>query len=70
VNCLAPGLIETPMIRGALVTPELRARAVDGAPVRRIGQPEDIAAACAFLVSEDAGFTTGQVISPNGGRYM
>ena len=70
VNCLAPGLIETPLIRSSLVTPELRARAIDGAPVRRIGQPEDIAAACAFLVSEDAGFTTGQVLSPNGGRYM
>lgn len=70
VNCLAPGLIDTPMVAQSLVSPELRARVVEGAPVRRIGQPEDIAAACAFLVGEDAGFMTGQVLSPNGGRYM
>jgi 2-hydroxycyclohexanecarboxyl-CoA dehydrogenase len=35
--------------------------------VRRIGQPDDIAAACAYLVSPEAGFITGQVLSPNGG---
>jgi NAD(P)-dependent dehydrogenase (short-subunit alcohol dehydrogenase family) len=70
VNCIAPGLIDTPMVRGAMVSPELRTRAIEGAPVRRIGAPEDIAAACAYLVAEDAGFLTGQVISPNGGRYM
>jgi 2-hydroxycyclohexanecarboxyl-CoA dehydrogenase len=70
VNCIAPGLIDTPMIKASLVTAELRARATEGAPVRRIGQPEDIAAACAFLVSEEASFFTGQVMSPNGGRYM
>jgi len=69
-NCIAPGLIDTPMVRGAMVSPELRTRAIEGAPVRRIGAPEDIAAACAYLVAEDAGFLTGQVISPNGGRYM
>jgi NAD(P)-dependent dehydrogenase (short-subunit alcohol dehydrogenase family) len=70
VNCLAPGLIDTPLIRKSLVTDELRRRAIEGAPVRRIGVPDDIAAACAFLVSEESGFFTGQVMSPNGGRYM
>ena len=69
-HVLAPGLIDTPLIRRSMVTDEIRARAVEGAPVRRIGVPEDIAAACAFLVSEEAGFYTGQVMSPNGGRYM
>jgi 2-hydroxycyclohexanecarboxyl-CoA dehydrogenase len=69
-NCLAPGLIETPMITSSLVTAELRATATAGAPVRRIGTPEDIAAACAFLVSDESSFFTGQVMSPNGGRYM
>lgn len=69
-NCIAPGLIETPMIISSLVTAELRAKATAGAPVRRIGTPEDIAAACAFLVSEESSFFTGQVMSPNGGRYM
>src|SRR5207249_465069 len=38
--------------------------------VQRIGTPEDIAAACAYLVSEEASFTTGQVLSPNGGGYL
>ena len=70
VNCIAPGLIDTPLIAKSLVTDELRARAIQGAPVRRIGAPDDIAAACAFLVSEESGFFTGQVMSPNGGRYM
>jgi NAD(P)-dependent dehydrogenase (short-subunit alcohol dehydrogenase family) len=37
-------------------------------PVGRIGQPEDVAAACAFLVSEEAGYITGQLIGVNGGR--
>jgi 2-hydroxycyclohexanecarboxyl-CoA dehydrogenase len=69
-NCIAPGLIDTPMITASLVTAELRATATAGAPVRRIGSPEDIAAACAFLVSDESSFFTGQVMSPNGGRYM
>ncbi len=37
-------------------------------PVRRMGRPEDIAAACAFLVSEEAGYITGQILGVNGGR--
>ena len=69
-NVIAPGLIDTPMVAGAMVSPEIRQRAVDGAPVRRIGLPDDIAAAAAYLVSDEASFVTGQVLSPNGGRYM
>jgi NAD(P)-dependent dehydrogenase (short-subunit alcohol dehydrogenase family) len=37
-------------------------------PVRRMGRPEDIAAACAFLISEEAGYITGQILGVNGGR--
>lgn len=70
VNAVAPGLIDTPMVAGAMVSAEIRERAVAGAPVRRIGIPDDIAAAVAYLVSEEASFVTGQVLSPNGGRYM
>jgi NAD(P)-dependent dehydrogenase (short-subunit alcohol dehydrogenase family) len=70
VNCIAPGLIDTPLIRSSMVSDEIRQRAIEGAPVRRIGVPDDVAAACEFLVSEESGFFTGQVVSPNGGRYM
>ncbi len=42
---------------------------IDAAPVRRIGRPEDIAAACACLVSEEAGHITGRILGVNGGRY-
>jgi len=70
VNTVAPGLIDTPMVAGAMVSPSIRQRAIDGAPVRRIGVPSDIAAAVAYLVSDEASFVTGQVLSPNGGRYM
>jgi NAD(P)-dependent dehydrogenase (short-subunit alcohol dehydrogenase family) len=70
VNAVAPGLIDTPMVQGAMVSPEIRRQAVEGAPVRRIGVPDDIAAAVAYLVSDEASFVTGQVLSPNGGRYM
>ena len=70
VNCIAPGLIETPLIVKSMVSDQVRAQAIQGAPVRRIGVPDDIAAACAFLVSEESSFYTGQVMSPNGGRYM
>ena len=39
-------------------------------PMKRLGQPEDIAAAAAYLAAEEAGYITGQTISANGGRYM
>ena len=41
---------------------------IEATPVRRIGKPEDIAAACAFLISEEAGYITGQILGVNGGR--
>jgi len=67
VNAIAPGLIDTPLIRVAGAPAGLYDEVVRRLPVRRIGRPEDVAAACAYLVSEEAGFCTGQVISPNGG---
>lgn len=67
VNAIAPGLVDTPLIRAAGAPDDLYAEAVRRLPVRRIGQPGDIAAACDYLVSPEGGFCTGQVLSPNGG---
>ena len=70
VNVIAPGLVDTPMVRAAKVPEAIIQRLANEAPMRRVGVPDDIAAACAYLVSADASFLTGQVISPNGGSYL
>ena len=62
VNCVAPGLIETEMIKDVP-----REEVVKLIPARRIGKPEEVAAAVSFLLSEDAAYITRQVISVNGG---
>jgi 3-oxoacyl-[acyl-carrier protein] reductase len=62
VNCVAPGLIETDMLAGVALDEALKL-----VPARRIGKPEEVAAAVSFLVSEDAAYITRQVISVNGG---
>ena len=69
VNAVPPGFIDTPMLRkseerGFVVVQ----KNIESTPVRRIGRPEDIAAACAFLISEEAGYITGQILGVNGGR--
>lgn len=70
VNALAPGLIDTPMVRQTPIGEALLERMRKALPVRRAGTPADVAAACGYLVSEEASFLTGQVISPNGGAYL
>jgi 2-hydroxycyclohexanecarboxyl-CoA dehydrogenase len=72
VNTIPPGVIDTAMLRraetdGNLPSVEMVAAR---APVRRLGTAEDIAAACAFLCSEDASYITGQTINVNGGWYL
>jgi len=62
VNCVAPGLIETDMLED-LPVDEIRG----AIPMRRLGQPEEVAAVVKFLLSEDASYVTRQVISVNGG---
>jgi 3-oxoacyl-[acyl-carrier protein] reductase len=62
VNCVAPGLIETDML-----PPEVVEEALKLIPLRRIGQPEEVAAVVAFLMSDEAAYVTRQVISVNGG---
>lgn len=72
VNTIPPGFIDTPMARRneakGRLGPGGMEEAIARTPVRRAGRPEDIAAACAFLVSDEAGYITGQVIGVNGGR--
>ena len=70
VNAIAPGLIDTPLLRKSQVPDAIFEHARRETPVRRIGAPDDIAAACAYLVSEEASFFTGRVMSPNGGGHL
>jgi NAD(P)-dependent dehydrogenase (short-subunit alcohol dehydrogenase family) len=72
VNTIPPGFIDTPMVRRAEARgdlPDVDAIA-KRTPVRRAGTPEDVAAACAFLCSEEAGYITGQILGVNGGWYL
>jgi 3-oxoacyl-[acyl-carrier protein] reductase len=62
VNCVAPGLIETEM-----VSKEVVEHAMELIPARRMGKPEEVAAAVSFLLSAGAAYVTRQVISVNGG---
>jgi 3-oxoacyl-[acyl-carrier protein] reductase len=62
VNCVAPGLIDTEMV-SELPLDEIKKII----PARRVGSPKEVAAAVAFLMSEDAGYITRQVLSVNGG---
>jgi 3-oxoacyl-[acyl-carrier protein] reductase len=62
VNCVAPGLIETEMISDVPLEEALKL-----VPARRVGKPEEVAAAVSFLMADDAGYITRQVISVNGG---
>lgn len=66
VNCVAPGLIETDMTKDLALSPEAMKEMI---PLRRYGQPEEVAALVAFLISADAGYITRQVIGINGGLY-
>jgi 2-hydroxycyclohexanecarboxyl-CoA dehydrogenase len=71
VNAVPPGFIDTPMLRKSEEHGRLGGTVDDHiarTPVRRVGKPEDIAAACAFLISDEAGYITGQILGVNGGR--
>ena len=72
VNTIPPGVIDTPMMRrpmesGAMAGME---QVLARAPLGRAGTPDDIAVACAFLCSDEAGYITGQQINVNGGWYL
>lgn len=64
-NAIAPGFIESKMTEG--LSDEIKAKCMEQIPLKRFGKVEDVAKAVAFLVSDDAGYITGQIISVNGG---
>ena len=73
VNVIPPGMIDTPMLRRAEADGDigkLEKMVSRMIPVGRVGTPEDIAATCGFLCSDEAAFITGQVIGVNGGMVL
>jgi len=67
VNCIAPGLVKTDFARALWENPQMLARAESTTPLRRIGEPDDIAGAAVFLASRAGQWMTGQVIVIDGG---
>ena len=70
LNCVAPGPTDTALFAGVDPTGKLQQALARGVPMGRIGQPDDLAGAVAFLLSDDAGFVTGQTLSVSGGLTM
>lgn len=68
VNALGPGFIDTDMTQS--MTPAMKEQIVKMIPLGRIGSAAEIAAACVFLASDEAGYITGQVLRVNGGMYV
>jgi 3-oxoacyl-[acyl-carrier protein] reductase len=68
VNVVAPGLVDTDMTRA--ITGDAQADWAAKIPLKRLGTPDDIAAAVCFLASDEAAYITGQVLAVNGGMYM
>jgi NAD(P)-dependent dehydrogenase (short-subunit alcohol dehydrogenase family) len=70
VNAIAPGLVDTPMLAASGLSEAVRRATIAQMPIRRLGTPDDIAAACLYLASDAASWITGQVLSPNGGGHL
>jgi NAD(P)-dependent dehydrogenase (short-subunit alcohol dehydrogenase family) len=67
VNCIAPGLVQTDFARYLWENPELLKQVTEPAPLRRIGQPDEIAGACVYLASPASSYMTGQTLVVDGG---
>lgn len=68
INCIAPGFIETPMTE--VLNDKIKEAILAKIPMKKMGAPDDIAAACVFLASEEAHYMTGQTLHLNGGMAM
>jgi 3-oxoacyl-[acyl-carrier protein] reductase len=68
-NAIAPGLIETPSLRGLDTFDAIAERAIRDNSIKRIGVPSDVAAAMLYLASPEAAFVTGEVMHVSGGRF-
>jgi len=68
VNVVAPGFIDTAMTAG--LSEQIKQRLFEAIPAKRLGRPEDVAAAVVYLASEEAGYVTGQTLHVNGGMAM
>jgi NAD(P)-dependent dehydrogenase (short-subunit alcohol dehydrogenase family) len=70
VNCIAPGLVRTDFARALWESPEIYAATVAKYPLRRIGEPDEIAGAAVFLASAEGSFVTGQTLVIDGGATI
>ena len=70
VNALCPGAIDTEMLAPLIAMEEMKKKMVHGIPIRRLGTPDDVAAAAAFLASPDASYITGNVLVIDGGMTV
>lgn len=67
-NCVTPGFIQTDMTD--VLKDEVKAHYIDAIPLKRFGQPSEVASAIAFLLSDDAAYITGETLKVNGGMFM
>lgn len=70
VNCIAPGLIKTDFARALWENPETLKRALTGTPLKRIGEPEELAGAAVYLASKAGAYMTGQMLVVDGGATV
>jgi NAD(P)-dependent dehydrogenase (short-subunit alcohol dehydrogenase family) len=70
INSVAPGLVETKFAGALVQNKEILSRMEEGTPVRRVGQPDDIAGLTLFLASDASNFVTGQTMIADGGSRL